>query len=253
MFCTLGLLWLSRCFVFYRTINTINLIYSFKRLTIMTIGIARKKEFGALGLFSNLMRCRVFTKSVIFRRAVLLFCLCVPVFAFAQTEEQIQQLERFNGLYKMEGNDVVFTKIIEGVSGTKNEIFPTVISFVATVYNSANDVIQQQDKEAGIVLCKGNFKLFDNGTNTWRCPHTLRVDVKDGRVRVVVTASQFMFHSKAPNMPDRTVSIVDELNSDRKANRKFYTEFFVILCESVEGVFNDLEKSLKSMDTNDDW
>ena len=249
----LGLLWLSRCFVFYRTINTINLIYSFKRLTIMTIRIARKKEFGALGLFSNLMRCRVFTKSVIFRRAVLLFCLCVPVFVFAQTEEQIQQLERFNGLYKMEGNDVVFTKIIEGVSGTKNEIFPTVISFVATVYNSANDVIQQQDKEAGIVLCKGNFKLFDNGTNTWRCPHTLRVDVKDGRVRVVVTASQFMFHSKAPNMSDITASIVGELTSDKKVNKKLYTRLFITFCESVEGVFNDLEKSLKSMDTNDDW
>lgn len=219
----------------------------------MTIKIARKKGFAAVDLFSNLMQHWVFTKNMICRKIVLFFCLCVPMFAFAQTEEQIQQLERFNGLYKMGGDDVVFTKIIEGVSGTKNEIFPTVISFVATVYNSANDVIQQQDKEAGVVLCKGNFKLFDNGTNTWRCPHTLRIDVKDGRVRIVVTASQFMFHSKAPNMPDRTVSIVGELNSDRKANKKFYTKFFIDLCQSVEGVFNDLEKSLKSMDTNDDW
>src|SRR5690554_527676 len=109
------------------------------------------------------------------KKKIILSLLIIPFYTFSQT---IQEPSKD---FKVEGENVVFTKIVESITGDKQEIFPRAITYIATSYNSANDVIQQQDKDAGIIIVKGNYKLFDNGTNRWYAPHTLRIDIKDNR------------------------------------------------------------------------
>jgi hypothetical protein len=48
---------------------------------------------------------------------------------------------------------------VKGNQGTKDEIYTKVLSYFAVAYKSANDVIQQKDKEAGVVIGKGIFDV----------------------------------------------------------------------------------------------
>lgn len=75
--------------------------------------------------------------------------------------------------------------------GTKIELFSKAKLVVAEVYNSANDVIQNNDPDAGIILLKGSTTL-DRSENLGVITinhvftYTLKIMVKDDKYRIVL-------------------------------------------------------------------
>ncbi|MCL1933501.1 MAG: DUF4468 domain-containing protein [Candidatus Azobacteroides sp.] len=198
-------------------------------------------------------------KKVLF---ILLFTVS-QLAVFAQTEEQKKDLDLFKDLYKVEGSDVVFTKVLENIPGTKDEIYTNVLNYMAVAYKSANDVIQQKDKDAGVVIGKGNFDVLKDGniftTTTYNCNHTIRMDIKENRVRVMLSVNEYNVSIKDSKTTDRfdvkiteTYPIVEKT----KYNKKNYAKVFINLCLTVNKIFNNIESSLKNESTitsSNDW
>ena len=189
------------------------------------------------------------------KRLFLVLTIFIPVLMFAQKSDPISDVEQYKDMYTVDGSDVVFTKVFENIPGTKDEIYSKVISYFATAYKSANNVIQQQDKDAGVVIGKGIFpdiyqeKVFLS-IASWDCRHTIRIDIKDGRVRVVISADQYVF-----DVQNLNIIGLYPLNQNQKYNKKTYAKVFMGLCQTVNTTFDSIEKALKneSTTTNNDW
>ena len=59
-----------------------------------------------------------------------------------------------------ENNDLVFTKTVQDIKLSKDDIYNRALGFYIRTYKDAKSVLQQQDKEAGIIVGKGLFSDF---------------------------------------------------------------------------------------------
>lgn len=188
--------------------------------------------------------------------------LCFTLFLSAQTEQQKADIEIYKPLYKVDDGSVIFTKVFEGIEGNKDEIYTKVLNYFAVAYKSANDVIQQKDKDAGVIIGKGIFEVYRSGglvSSTYDCYHTIRIDIKDGRVRVALSVNNYELKMVTSKGTDRyTYAIVDNypISEGTKLNRKNYADVFIGLCATTVNTFAAIEKSLKESSTfapSDDW
>ena len=89
--------------------------------------------------------------------------------------------------------------VIQAQGKSVSEIYTTVKSWVATTFNSAQDVIQMDDPDNGILICKGNFSYDAPGgvmsgvLDGW-VHFTLQVQVRESRYRI--TMGQFAHEAK---------------------------------------------------------
>jgi hypothetical protein len=109
-----------------------------------------------------------------------------------------------------ENNNLVFTKIIDSLQLSKDEIYNRAWSFFVYHYMDAKSVIQQQDKQAGIIIGKGIFNEFHVYTktnaigmgiglktfDTYSAYHILRIDIKEGRIRIILSIDSYEINRK---------------------------------------------------------
>lgn len=88
---------------------------------------------------------------------------------------------------------VEFIEIISFDSIGKEELFINSQEWVVNAYNSANDVIQMNDKEAGKLIVKGIHQYNNALIGDLNLHHTLSVSVKDGKIRVSLSNLVFKF------------------------------------------------------------
>lgn len=99
-----------------------------------------------------------------------------------------------------ENNNLIFSKTIEGLDLNKEDIYNRALSYFIYNYKDAKSVIQQQDKNAGIIIGKGYFADFHSSIDTYdangmnfitkenySAEHLLRIDIKEGRARIILT------------------------------------------------------------------
>ena len=101
--------------------------------------------------------------------------------------------------YEVEGNSMI--TIIEMNGKSKTQIHSLLASAIANMYNSANDVIQMNDSDAGKIVVKGASVINNPSPMKAMFPknkyipefieiyttHTINLDSKDGKFRVVYT------------------------------------------------------------------
>lgn len=102
-------------------------------------------------------------------------------------------------------NSLVFSKIVDNLNLTKDEIYVKAFSFFTYNYRDAKSVIQQQDKDAGIIMGKGFFSDFsyftksrnigmgitNTTTDKYGAYHFLRIDIKEGKARIVLIVDNY--------------------------------------------------------------
>ena len=74
------------------------------------------------------------------------------------------------------------TKIIDVPNINKNQLYIRVNEWFVNSFNSAESVIEFQDKEAGKIMGKYTFDSFVSLYN-YRIKQTISVDIKDGKIR----------------------------------------------------------------------
>lgn len=135
-----------------------------------------------------------------------------------------------------------FEKIIESKGENKSEIFIKMNEWVASTYNSANDVIQMSDKDAGKLIIKGLKKYrstkFGYGCYEGLIKYTMKIDVKDEKVRVILTD----FIHESINNPACGMGLITtkELHTE-KGIRKKYNNF---IWDDIKAELNDEFKIL---------
>ena len=93
------------------------------------------------------------------KKVILLLFLFVPFMAFSQSKENKVKLEEFEkqGVYKVDGSNIVVSRVLENIEGTKDELYLKVKNYFARAYRDANSVLQVDDKEAGLLIGKGLY------------------------------------------------------------------------------------------------
>ncbi|MFR9592691.1 MAG: DUF4468 domain-containing protein [Rikenellaceae bacterium] len=152
---------------------------------------------------------------------------------------------------------------VPNVSST--ELFSRVQNYFTYNYVSGKDVIQTENKELGMIVGKGVWEKVHIGASilttyvdTW---HIVRVDVKEGRARIVITLSTY--HKKivggntAPIISDTSVSNEYPINP-KGANKTIMLKSFYKSCLKAKDTISAIENALKGGSVsesleNDNW
>lgn len=84
-------------------------------------------------------------------------------------------------------DDKIFYEQVDSAAGVgKDQLFTRAKLWMANAFESAKNVIQMDDKEAGMLVGKGYFNIHSTGiaSATWPCNFTISLTAKDGRYRV---------------------------------------------------------------------
>jgi hypothetical protein len=166
---------------------------------------------------------------------------------------------------------ISYEKVIPQI-GTKGSLQSSASRFVAEIYRSANDVIQLNDRESGIIIAKGNFEITNeskqlignsNVISTRKILHTLKIELKDNRYKVTLSNFEFMndpnaliFNGKVEPIYKEAISFQENPPSKNyNFHRKVFESsvyFFEALDNYVGSFFELIEKEI-SKNQNEDW
>lgn len=154
---------------------------------------------------------------------------------------------------------IKFSKVIQAEGMDKTALFVALNDWFATNYNSAQDVLQMSDKEAGVIIGKGNFDYtygdamhssFDGIIK-----YTIKVYVKDNRYKVDLMS----FNHEGKSMSVGVLSD-KEVFKEKGSYKKYYNRVWVNAKEQAEqyanGIYDHTEKTVNSSaqsETDDDW
>jgi len=198
-------------------------------------------------------------------KKLLFLLLFVPVFCFGQNKEQKELIDKWkeSGYFKIDGDNIVVSKVIDGINGTKDDIYIKVKNYFSRAYNNANSVLQTDDKQAGTVIGKGLYDLMTctymiTATHNYKAYHIMRVDIKDGKVRVICSVSDIDVDQKGAHNYFASYPILNyaPIGDKRLYDKGKQTEAFIKLVYRMNNSIDALEKSIKEGSLkveNEDW
>jgi len=159
-----------------------------------------------------------------------------------------------------------FEKVIKTDSVGKKIIFATINDWFATTYNSSNDVIQMNDKDAGILIGKGLFEynsnrhpFFSQYEYDGNIKYTIKIYVKDNRYKVVLTDFEHLGDLTRPSYSFSIITTAED-SGYKGPYQKFHNENWrdiKLECEEYsKDIFTSLEnktKNIKVETSGDDW
>lgn len=160
-----------------------------------------------------------------------------------------------------------FSKVIRIDSVDKQMLFVAIYDWFATTYNSANDVIQMADKDAGIIIGNGNFKyVFENGNKlSYICyagsiGHTIKVYIKDERFKVELTSFKHRGNPSSDSSCTLGMITTDEIYKTSGLGKNMLNKVWKDLKIKAEKfskkIFISLEKKTSNFELefdSDDW
>lgn len=201
----------------------------------------------------------------IFMLVIMTYFFITP--SFSQAKWAQDQLQSIEGQWSFDDyGNISYVKVVEVPELSKDVIYTRIKSFLAYRYNDANSVVQEEDKEAGLVIAKGLFRLtsgienFLYNIHTW---HIIRVDVKEVRARLIVTLTEYEFENYDTTnrtlLGQSTSRIIDQYPNNPSGRYK--TDYAKALYNShnrANEMLTALEKSIREGNTlkgveNSDW
>lgn len=128
---------------------------------------------------------------------ILLMLTLVTYMTYGQNKKAKKMLAEIEGKWSLDDNEnLSYTRIVEVPEiKSKDEIYNRVLNYFVYNYGSGKSVIQTQDKELGRIVGKGLYKNVHVGisliTTYVDCWHIVRVDVRDGRARIILTLTEY--------------------------------------------------------------
>ena len=167
--------------------------------------------------------------------------------SYAQSAKEM--LAEIEGKWQLDDNgNVTVFKVIEVPELSKDEIFNRALNYFTYNYVSGKSVIQTQDKENGLIVGKGIYdnihvgiSLITTYVDAW---HILRVDVQDGRLRVIVTLTEYEKKIVGGNTPPSysTMKVAQEYPINLKGGQK------TVMTKAFYKAFNKANSSLEAVE-----
>ena len=152
---------------------------------------------------------------------------------------------------------------IDSISKNKNEIYSLTKMFIGETWKSAQDVIQNDDKEGGMVLVKGlsiQSLYFQANDHRWTFSYTVKFLFKDNKYRVII---EDVFCKSArcgqyewPHMPVADTYPTEKGLKTTGVNEERYLEIMTSLKKELQSIVDRYESYLKkatSNGNNGDW
>lgn len=175
-----------------------------------------------------------------------LYCVLLMTLIFSQSMAQsyLKLEEEMQGSWTLDSNgDITFSRVVEDIGLNKDDIFNNILSYFTMSYNSGESVTQIKDKEAGLIVGKGFYDYSKGLDLVNKTAHIIRVDIKDNRVRIIITLKETIVVANGFRMNYR-LSDRYPINRDNspKGNgvKVLYARY-----KSAIASLNSIEKSLK--------
>lgn len=188
-----------------------------------------------------------------------MFILFVVITTNVYSQTKNEMLAELNGNWNLDDNgNVTISKIVDSLNLKKDEIFNRVLNYFTYNYGSGKSVIQTQDKETGLIVAKGLYdnvhigiSLITTYIDTW---HIIRVDVKDGKARIIITLTNYekKVVSSGNNPPTyTTTSVSNEFPINPKGySETVMTKAFYKSYKKAKASLEAIEKSIKEGNTS---
>ena len=150
--------------------------------------------------------------------------------------------------------DIMITKIVEGLTIQRNEIFSVALNYMEYAYKDTKYKIVINSLENGVVAGEGEYLQFHEdrifpSSYFLNAPITLRVDAKDGRARISVILSYYTGKrsniNESEDIHDR-ISEFQPVNESQTERRKLYNAAFPVLFQKAQKTLKEVEEVLKS-------
>lgn len=150
---------------------------------------------------------------------------------------------------------------VDSISKNKNEIYSTTKMFISQTWNSAQDVIQNDDKDAGMILLKGLSvqSLFFQGNNhTWTFSYTVKFLMKDNKYRIIIEnvycQSAKCLQYEWPHMPVSDNYPTEKGLKLTGVSEQKYLEIMTKLKQELQFIIDNYEKNIETpSNANSDW
>lgn len=187
-----------------------------------------------------------------------LFTLLFTLIAFTSFAQEVKQ-----DLPVDESGKINFTEVIPVEATTKDELYTRARAWFATTFNSANRVLEMDDKESGVLIGKAFQDIYVSSlgipvqTKLW---YNVKVYLKDGRYKYELTELEYQGYPTTyvlspPKAPAEMV-IITMLNKPngkpRPINQSYKDETVKAMTALAEHLKVGMAKSATSK-TGDDW
>jgi len=196
----------------------------------------------------------------------LAILILIATFSFGQNAKTKSMLKEIDGQWSLDDNgNVTYSRVIEAPDLTNDEIYNRVLNYFVYNYGSGKSVIQTQDKELGRVVGKGLYNDVHVGvsliTTYVDCWHIVRVDVKEGKARIILTLTEYEKKIVGGNTPPSysTMKVEQEFPINPKGYAKTVMgKAFYKSHKAAIATMDAIEKTIKEGNTskeieNDDW
>jgi hypothetical protein len=188
--------------------------------------------------------------------SLLILITLIGTLSYGQTAKEM--LANIEGKWELDDNgNVTIVKVIEVPELNKDEIFNRALNYFTYNYVSGKSVIQTQDKENGLIVGKGVYNdvhigisLITTHVDAW---HILRVDIKEGRVRVIVTLTEYEKKIVSGTTPPTysTMKVAREYPINPKGTQKtIMTKAFYKSFKKANESLEAIEKAIKEGNTS---
>lgn len=152
---------------------------------------------------------------------------------------------------------------IDSVQKSKEQIYSDTKMFIAEYWKSAQNVIQNDDKEGGTILVKGSLKTINRGaykTQSLIYSYTVLFLIRDQKYKIVVKNVQYMGCdckdvSSANVWENKELNIQSEFPGIWKSNTSKVS--WEILMDEVKSylqqILTEYDKYIKSPSQIDNW
>ncbi|MBU2940209.1 DUF4468 domain-containing protein [Lacinutrix sp. C3R15] len=190
---------------------------------------------------------------------LLLLVVLVTSVTYSQNKTTRKMLAEIEGQWELDDNgNVSYTRIIEVPEiKSKDEIYNRSLNYFVYNYGSGKSVIQTQDKDLGRIVGKGLYKDVHVGvsliTTYVDCWHIVRVDVKEGRARIILTLTEYDKKIVSGNTSDSHSSLKVEESfpiNPKAYQRTVMGKAFYKSHLSAIATLDALEKAIKEGNTS---
>jgi len=150
---------------------------------------------------------------------------------------------------------------VDSVAKSKDQIYTDSKMFIAEFWKSAQNVIQNDDKQGGLILVKGasiQSKIFQLVNHTWTFSYTIKFMMKENKYRIVIEdvycSSARCAQNEWPYMP-----VADTYPSEKGlritgVNEERYLEIMGSLKQELQSIADGYNTYIKKLSSsNNDW
>lgn len=181
--------------------------------------------------------------------------------SFAQTKAEKMFASIKNQFTVDENKNVTYVRIIDSLDISKDEVYTRALNYFSYKYVSIGSVIETRDKDLGLIVAKGKYENvhvgydFAGTSHPYSCWHILRVDIKDGKARIILSLTQMeeVYLDSYKRPATRTYNIGEAYPINPNASKIFDTMQTKAFCKSHDQAIisiNALEKAIREGSTS---